>query len=111
MKKSNIFAYIELSKLVDELRTAGTSENLKEKLKSKSAYFNIIEPKYFSDSLIDEWEEIRNWTKRKGAMVDEDGKVISNATFNTIESFTSQECQRLAELVYLLYEKVKKELV
>ena len=110
MKTSNIFAYIELSKLVDELSRAGSSEKLKEKLKAQSAYFNILEPRYFSESLIHEWEKILDYTKQKGAKFDEDGRVVSNAIPNTIESLTIMECQKLVEQVNSLYEKLKKEI-
>jgi hypothetical protein len=110
MKTSNIFAYIELSKLVEELKRAGTSEKLKEKLRTQSAYFNILEPRYFSDSLTDEWESILEFTKRKGVRVDEEGRVISNAIPNTIESLTLSECQRLADQVFSVYEKLTREL-
>ena len=109
MKKSNIFAYIELSKLVGELQTAGTTEKLKEKLKSQSAYFNIIEPKYFSDSLINEWEGILYMIKQRAARVDESAKIGLNAIYSTIDSLTYTECQMLADQVYNLYDKIKKE--
>jgi len=108
MKKSNIFAYIELTKLVEELRTSA-SEKLKQKLKSQSAYFNIIEPRYFSEDLINEWENILSVLKQKGAKVNEDGKVISNAISNTIDNLTDKECQSVVERVYTLYDKVKVE--
>ncbi|WP_149240247.1 hypothetical protein [Dyadobacter sp. 32] len=111
MKTSNIFAYIELSKLVEELNRAGSSEKLKEKLKAQSAYFNILEPRYFSDALVHEWEKILAFTKQKGAKVDEEGRVVSNAIPNTIESLTIMECQILVEQVYSLYEKLKNEIL
>jgi hypothetical protein len=110
MKTSNIFAYIELSKLVEELKLAGTSEKLKEKLRAQSAYFNILEPRYFSDSLTDEWESILEFAKRKGVRVDEDGRVISNAIPNTIESLSLSECEKLVKQVFLVHEKLTKEL-
>ena len=109
MKKSNIFAYIELSKFVEELKPALASGTLKEQLRAQSAYFNIIQPKYFSDSLVQEWEGILVFSKQKGARVDDEGKVVSNAISNTIENLTSNECQKLAEKVFVLYEKVKME--
>jgi len=109
MKKSNIFAYIELSKLVEELKPVLSSEELKDKLRAQSAYFNIIQPKYFSDALVQEWEGILNLTKQKGARVDEEGKVVSTAISNTIENFSPMECRKLADKVFLLYEKVKME--
>lgn len=111
MKKSNIFAYIELSKLVEELRLTGASEKLKEKLKSQSAYFSIIEPRYFSDSLVGEWEGIVNLLKQKGVRTDEQGKVVSNAVANTIDSLSSTECEKLVSRVFILHEKVKSEFV
>ena len=109
MKKSNIFAYVELSKLVEELKHAGSSEKLKEKLKAQSAYFNIIEPRYFSENLVSEWEGILYLTKQKGARTDEEGKVITNAIYNTIESFNNTECQKLVDKLYSLYDKVQSE--
>jgi hypothetical protein len=110
MKTSNIFAYIELSKLVEELKRAGTSEKLKEKLRAQSAYFNILEPRYFSDSLTHEWEKILQFTKQKGVRVDADGRVTANAIPNTIESLSITECQRLAEQVFSVHDKLTKEL-
>lgn len=109
MKKSNIFAYIELTKLVNELKASNASGQLKQKLKSQSAYFNIIEPRYFSDSLINEWEEILNLIKHKGVKVNEEGKVISNAVSNTIDQLSDNECQMLVDKVYALYDQVKRE--
>ena len=109
MKKSNIFAYIELLKLVDELKEAAANDKLKEKLKAQAAYFNIIEPRHFSEPLIPEWEAILAVSKQKGPVVDQEGKVISNAISNTIDGFTNKECQILADQIYTLFEKVKKE--
>jgi hypothetical protein len=109
MKKSNIFAYIELSKLVEELKQTTSGEKLKEKLKTQSAYFSIIETRYFSDSLISEWESILSLTRQKGARVDEAGNVISNATLNSIDSLTLTECQTLANQLHAIFEKVEKE--
>ena len=108
MKKSNIFAYIELTKLVEEVETSA-SEKLRQTLKSQSAYFNIIEPRYFSEDLISEWENILSVVKQKGAKVNDEGKVISNAISNTIDYLSDKECQLIVERVYNLYHKVKVE--
>ena len=109
MKKSNIFAYIELTKLVEELKVSSASGQLKQKLKSQSAYFNIIEPRYFSDSLINEWEGILSLIKQKGVKVNEEGKVVSNAVSNTIDQLSDRECEVLVHKVYSLYDQVKQE--
>jgi len=109
MKKSNIFAYIELTKLVDELKASDAAGQLKQKLRSQSAYFNIIEPRYFSEALISDWEGILNVIKQKGAKVNEEGKVVSNAVSNTIDHLSDRECEVLVHQVYSLYDQVKRE--
>lgn len=109
MKKSNIFAYIELSKLAEGLRVSSALEKQKEQLKSQAAYFNIIEPKYFSDDLMIEWENILGSTKKLGAKINEEGRIVSNAVTNTIENMTDAECRVLVDRVNAIYDKLKKE--
>lgn len=109
MKKSNIYAYTELTKLVGELKSSSATGQLKEKLMSQYAYFNIIEPRYFSETLLHEWENILSIIKHKGARLDEEGKVVANAVRNTIDHLTERECQVLVDKVYAIYEKVRGE--
>lgn len=107
MKKSNIFAFIELSKLVDELKV--DQSRLRQKLKSQSAYFNIIEPRYFSEGLVGEWESILTTIKQKGAKTNEEGRVVSNAVSHTIDHLSDHECQLLVDRVKSIYDSVRKE--
>ncbi|SDE27372.1 hypothetical protein SAMN04487996_104227 [Dyadobacter soli] len=107
MKKSNIFAFIELTKLVEELKV--DQSKLRQKLKSQSAYFNIIEPRYFSEGLVGEWESILTVIKQKGAKVNEEGRIVSNAVSNTIDHLSDHECHSLVERVQTIYDSVKKE--
>lgn len=109
MKKSNIFAYIELSKLAEGLRISDSAEQPKDQLKSQAAYFNIIEPKYFSEDLMPEWENILGATKRLGAKINEEGRIVSNAVTNTIENMSDAECRVLVERVNAVYDKLKRE--
>ncbi|WP_025762427.1 hypothetical protein [Dyadobacter tibetensis] len=109
MKKSNIFAFIELSKLVAEISKAENPAQLKQKFKSQSAYFNILESRYFSDGLVPEWEAILKLIQKKEALVDESGRVIMNATANSLDHFTDQECKNLANKISALFQKVEKE--
>ncbi|MCE6990460.1 hypothetical protein [Dyadobacter sp. CY323] len=109
MKKSNIFAYIELTKLVDELKSSSEAGKLKQKLKSQSAYFNIIEPRYFSEGLVGEWESILSVIKQKGAKTNEEGKVVSNAVSNTIDQLSDKECEVLVDKIRVVYDQVRKE--
>lgn len=107
MKKSNIFAFIELTKLVDELKV--DQGKLKQKLKSQSAYFNIIEPRYFSENLTKEWESLLSEVKHKGAKVNEEGRIVTNAVINTIDHLSDRECQVIVEKVNSIYDRVRKE--
>jgi hypothetical protein len=107
MKKSNIFAYVEVSKLAEMLQSSSASA--KEALKSQAAYFNIIDPKYFSDRLADDWLSILTTVKQYGPVLDEEGKVVQNAISNTIEKMSENECERLKSEVFSLHEKLKKE--
>jgi hypothetical protein len=109
MKKSNIFAYIELTKLVDELNTSAEPGKIKQKLRSQSAYFNILEPRYFSEVLVGEWENILSIVRQKGAKTNEDGKIISNAVSNTIDQLTEKECLVLVDKIQTVYAQVKRE--
>jgi hypothetical protein len=106
MKKSNIFAFIEFSKLAEGLRVPATIGKPKDQLKSQAAYFNIIESKYLSDDLVQEWENILGSAKRHGAKINEEGRI---AVTNTIEQMTEHECAVMVEQVNALYEKLKKE--
>ena len=108
MNKSNIFVYIELSKLV-----SGLNANVllaKNSLKLQASYFNIIPSKYFSEDLSPEWERILQQIKQHGPLLDEDGNVVMSAIANTIAQMSQQECVTIAMSIINLYEKVKLEL-
>lgn len=107
VNKSNIFVYTELSKLVGSLNSNILLS--KQYLRSQAAYFNIIVPKYFSDSLSPEWESITIQIKKMGPKFDKDGKLTANAIINTIDQMTSEECISLAMRVISLYDKVRIE--
>ena len=107
MKTSNIFVYLELSKLAEGLTTNVTQS--KAYLKSQASYFNIIPAKYFSDDLSSEWESIVTLTKKMGPKKDEDGRIVNNAFANTISQMSPQECVSIAARVLQLNEKVKMQ--
>ena len=107
VNKSNIFVHIELSKLVASLTTNILLS--KEFLKSQAGYFNIIPPKYFSDALSPEWQNITDAIKQKGPKVDADGRIVVNAVLNTIEQMSSEECIEIAMRIIDLRDKVKLE--
>lgn len=109
MKQSNIFTYVELSKMIESLSISGTSVKLKERLKAQAAYFNILDPKYFSEQLSQEWEEIVAFIKKRGSQLNEEGRVVVNAVANTIDYLTEDECNDFVGRLYILHDKLKSE--
>jgi hypothetical protein len=108
MKQSNIFAYIELNNLVSGLK-ALASEPCKNKLKSQSAYFSIIEPKYFSDELVNDWNEILSILKYNGPTVGKAGVVMYSEISAAIERLTDEQCQDIFDRVFVLHKKLTHE--
>ena len=108
MKKSNIFAYIELNKLVEEL-TSIIPDAPKTKLKAQSAYFSIIEPKYFSNKLVNEWNEILGILKYNGPTLSRNGMVIYNEIGAMIDTLTDAQCEEIADRVLVLHSKLMQE--
>ena len=107
MNQSNIFVYIELSKLAAGLTQPGNEA--KRCLKAQAGYFNIIDPKYFSDNLADEWKNITVQIRKQGPSLSKDGQVRANALINTIDQMSAQECTALIHRIISLNEKVKLE--
>jgi hypothetical protein len=109
MNKSNIFALIELSKLVEALKKEAGKVNLKSQLLRQSSHFNVIDPKYFSENLVDEWTSLQKDVSIKGIKRDEEGFVVMNAVRHTIEGFSEQECAEIVNRIQHLYDKVQVE--
>ena len=108
MNKTNIFVYIELSKLIANL---SCNEQLIQKaLKQQAAYFNLIGSEFFSDTLKPEWELIVSEMKQKGPAVNEARQIQANAFSNTIDQMSAQDCLGLFFRLTYLFEKVKSEL-
>lgn len=107
--QSNIFVYIELNKLVENL----TLNPLwcKARLKSQASRFVIIPLRYFSDKLSGEWSEITHILNI--AETDRDKKVryAGNTAQECIEQMSDQMCQALTRKVCDLFEKVKLEFI
>jgi hypothetical protein len=108
MNKTNIFVYIELSKLVSNLTINVLLS--KEILKQQAGYFNVIAGDYFSSTLNPEWENIVSELKQKGPAFDGEGQIKANAFINTIDQMSQQDCIDMIFRIMSLYEKVKLEL-
>ena len=109
MKQSNIFTYVELSKMIASLTHLSNSLKIKEQLKAQGAYFNIIQPKLFSAQLSQEWEEMVGLIKKRGSQINDEGQVVLNAVNNTINNMTEEECTKFVGRLYELHSKVERE--
>lgn len=99
---------MELSKLVSGLST--DLQQAKTSLKSQAGYFSVIPPKYFSESLSNEWEHIVSLTRSQGPMYNAEGKIEKNAVKNTLYHMSSEQCLDIVLRIRSLFEKVKTEL-
>jgi len=109
MKQSNIFTYVELSKMIESLSSSGSSVKLRQQLKAQAAYFNILDPKYFSEHLAQEWTDITEFIKKRGSHLNNEGRVVVNAIANTIDCLTDEECNLFVGRLYSLHDKLKNE--
>lgn len=111
MKKSNIFAFIELSKLVTALtnQNAAVQTSCKDQLMRNSSFFNFIESKYFSDDLRPEWDQILAIVSAMGPKRDEDGFMVMNRFNHTIHELADQDCEKLVDRLVLLQQRVKEQ--
>lgn len=107
MKRSNLFAHIELSKFVIGLKL--DPEECRSSLISQHAYFSLIPSRMFSDQLAPEWEEIFAAVSKSGPVRDEDGRIVASAVKNTIRQMSREECVEIVKRVMRLQQQVAAE--
>ncbi|GLU52693.1 hypothetical protein [Dyadobacter frigoris] len=105
--QSNIFVYIELDKLVENL----TLNPLRSKqyLKSQAGRFGLIPIRYFSAKLSGEWLNITKTLNISEPNRHNKIKNTRNAAVDSIDQMSPQECQELTLKICDLFEKVKLE--
>jgi ABC-type hemin transport system substrate-binding protein len=95
--------------MVESLSQLSNEAKIKDQLKAQSAYFNIIDPKYFSDQLSAEWTDMVRFIKKQGTALNEEGKTVLNAVNNTINEMSDEECKKFILRIYDFYDKLKVE--
>ncbi|MBB5284570.1 hypothetical protein HNQ92_002713 [Rhabdobacter roseus] len=107
MKKSNIFALVEISKLAAGL--ARYPDDAQKALLSQAAYFLIIDPIYFSEALRPEWEAIQAAMTQREPLLDEKGFTIMNRVVHTVHQLSPQEQQDVVRRVIGLHDRLQEE--
>ncbi len=107
MKKSNIFAYMELKKLVDNLQHPHPS--IKETIVTQAAYFHILDPKYFSDELAPEWTGIREKLGYSTTVALKGQQFLKNTMLSHVESITEKECQEIIQGIHKILSRLSHE--
>ena len=107
MKKSNLFAYVEMQKMVSNLQRGNRC--LRERLVAQAAYLLILEPKYFSDELATEWRWLRC---RMG--YPERGRLRGAAALKTtvqcqLQALSDLECQTLYFALREMFARLSAE--
>ena len=95
--------------MVESLSQLSNEAKVKDQLKAQSAYFNIIDPKYFSDQLSSEWIDMVQFIKKHGTALNEEGKIVLNAINNTINEMSDEECRKFIGRIYDFHDKLKVE--
>jgi hypothetical protein len=108
MAKSNLFAYVELKKLVENLNQSQGS--LKESLLTQAAYFHILDPKYFSEELAPEWVDIRRRLGYTSEEALQGQQFLKNALQETIRTIPEAECREMVAKVKKLLHRLNGEL-
>ncbi len=107
MKKSNIFAYIELKKLVDNLHHP--SRALKENFVLQASYFHILDPKFFSEELSPEWNLLRTRLGYSPEKALQGQLVLKQSMRESIQSLSDAECRDIAARLSSLYARLGHE--
>ncbi|MBU1822137.1 MAG: hypothetical protein KKG00_11595 [Bacteroidetes bacterium] len=107
MKKSNIFAYTELKKLIDNLNQSGRAP--RESITSQAAYFHILDPRYFSEELAPEWAGIRQRLGYSPEQAQKGQLMLKSSMQQSIEQLTEAECRDLLAQLRRVYERLSAE--
>jgi hypothetical protein len=107
MKKSNIFAYTELKKLVDNLNQPGRAP--RESIATQAAYFHILDPKYFSEELAPEWAGIRHRLGYSPEQAQKGQQMLKSSMQQSIEQLTDTECRDIMARLRKVYDRLSAE--
>ncbi|WP_247233287.1 hypothetical protein [Telluribacter sp. SYSU D00476] len=108
MRKSNIYLLVELEKFLKAL--ASHHHDLQKAFLVNAAYFQILEPDYFSDNLLITWKDIvRQASGLKDPFAVSAG-VLKNQIMCNISQMSEQECYELAMKINNLSVAVNAEL-
>ena len=108
MGKSNIYLLVELEKFIKAL--ASHYHDLQKAFLINAAYFQILEPDYFSASLLLTWKEIVRQASGLQDPFAVKEVVLKNQIICTISQMSEQECYELAMKINNLAVAVNAEL-
>ena len=107
MKKSNIFAYVELKKLVDSLNQPGRP--VKETILTQVAYFHILDPAYFSDELAPEWMGIRTRLGYSAESAKKGQQFLKNTMLESVSKLSDKDFQEIAKGIKGVFFRLSNE--
>lgn len=107
MKKSNIFAYVELKKLVDSLNQP--ERPVKEAILTQVAYFHILDPAYFSDDLAPEWKGIRDRLGYSSESATKGQQFQKNTVLESLTALTEADFQEIATRLKDIFYRLSRE--
>jgi hypothetical protein len=106
--KSNIYTYIELTKLIENLERGWS--DLPTTMVNQLAYFNILNPDDFSKPLSEEWEAIREKVGFDPIRTHTNVEEARKSMLQKLRPLTVEELEHLLKRFYALQESLKQEL-
>ncbi len=107
MKKSNIFAYVELKKLVDSLNHP--ERPIKDMILGQVAYFHILDPMYFSDELAPEWVDIRDQLGYSAEHAKKGQQFLKSTMMESLRDLSESDFQDIASRLKGVFTKLSDE--
>jgi hypothetical protein len=107
-KKSNIFAYTELKKMIENLEKCDT--DLRTTIIRQTPYFYLLEARYFSEDLAIKWTELRKRIGYFQCNTQYERNLLRKSIYYTVRRFTEAECLGIIHQLRGIFEEVVKEL-
>lgn len=107
-KKSNIYVYVELSRLIRKLETE--KQDIRDTLVNQAAYFHLINPKDLSIAIASDWLSILNFIGFDGSVGISDAKMTKAPIREKVSQFTQSDIEKLMAMLHNLQTRLETEL-
>jgi len=105
-KKSNIYVYVELTRLIQKLET----DKKKLQLVDLAAYFHLINPKDLSTSLAPDWIAVLNFVGFDSSVRISNAEMMQAPIRERVNRFKQEDFEKLMAMLHDLQSRLEAEL-